>query len=111
MLTASNTAASARGNVPPPRQAFGMRAIVPRAPHAGHEDASCVRPWSRGDVHVSWASARSMTDIAPAQSRIGKYRLIGELGRGGMARVFLALTTGPAGFNKLVVIKEIHDQL
>jgi serine/threonine-protein kinase len=54
---------------------------------------------------------RVMTDLAPTQSRIGKYRLVGELGRGGMARVFLALTTGVAGFNKLVVIKEIHDQL
>lgn len=42
---------------------------------------------------------------------IGKYRLIAELGHGGMAQVFLALARGPAGFNKLVVIKQIRDNL
>jgi eukaryotic-like serine/threonine-protein kinase len=41
----------------------------------------------------------------------GKYRLIAELGHGGMAEVFLAIASGPAGFNKLVVIKQIRDQL
>jgi eukaryotic-like serine/threonine-protein kinase len=42
---------------------------------------------------------------------IGKYRLIAELGHGGMAQVFLAMARGPAGFNKLVVIKQIREQL
>ncbi|MCC6522838.1 MAG: serine/threonine protein kinase [Polyangiaceae bacterium] len=42
---------------------------------------------------------------------LGKYRLLAELGRGGMAKVFLALVKGPAGFNKLVVIKQIQAQL
>ncbi len=41
----------------------------------------------------------------------GKYRLIAELGHGGMAEVFLAIASGPAGFNKLLVIKQIRDQL
>ncbi len=40
-------------------------------------------------------------------SSLGKYRLIAELGHGGMAEVFLAVVRGPAGFNKLVVIKQI----
>src|ERR1700737_361795 len=35
----------------------------------------------------------------------GKYRLIAELGHGGMADVFLAVTDRGAGFAKLVVIK------
>jgi len=39
-----------------------------------------------------------------------KYRPIAELGQGGMAQVFLALASGPAGFNKLVVIKQIREQ-
>ena len=42
---------------------------------------------------------------------LGKYRLLAELGRGGMAKVFLAVAKGPAGFNKLVVIKQIQAQL
>jgi eukaryotic-like serine/threonine-protein kinase len=42
---------------------------------------------------------------------LGKYRLIAELGHGGMAEVFLSVVRGPAGFNKLVVIKQIRPQL
>lgn len=35
-----------------------------------------------------------------------RYRLIAEIGRGGMAEVYLAVAQGPAGFNKLVVVKK-----
>ncbi len=42
---------------------------------------------------------------------LGKYKLIAELGRGGMAEVFLALVQGPAGFNKLMVIKRLRPHL
>jgi len=45
-----------------------------------------------------------------ANGALGKYQLIAELGHGGMAQVFLALASGPAGFNKLVVIKQIRGQ-
>src|ERR1051325_6107613 len=44
-------------------------------------------------------------------SILDKYRLIAELGHGGMAEVFLAVASGPAGFNKLVVIKQIRAEL
>jgi len=37
--------------------------------------------------------------------RLGRYRLLLELGQGGMARVFVAVSSGLAGFNKLVVLK------
>lgn len=39
---------------------------------------------------------------------MGKYRLIAELGRGGMADVYLAATAGPGGFSKLLVIKQLR---
>jgi serine/threonine-protein kinase len=39
------------------------------------------------------------------------YRLIAEIGRGGMANVYLAVARGPAGFNKLVVIKKTRKDL
>src|SRR5512140_4001368 len=45
-----------------------------------------------------------------ASGALGKYQLIAELGHGGMAQVFLALASGPAGFEKLVVIKQIRAQ-
>src|SRR5436190_13534859 len=42
---------------------------------------------------------------------LGKYRLLAELGRGGMATVYLAAQSGPGGFQKLVVVKELHPEL
>ncbi len=43
----------------------------------------------------------------------GKYRLIAELGHGGMADVFLAVVEGPAGsgFSKLTVVKRLRANL
>jgi serine/threonine-protein kinase len=51
-----------------------------------------------------------MTDTGTNGGAFAKYRPIAELGQGGMAQVFLALASGPAGFNKLVVIKQIREQ-
>ncbi|MGZ3416218.1 MAG: serine/threonine protein kinase [Polyangiales bacterium] len=42
---------------------------------------------------------------------LGRHRLIAEIGRGGMAEVFLAVTQGPGGFHKLVVVKRLRTQL
>ncbi|AKV03780.1 Serine/threonine protein kinase PrkC, regulator of stationary phase [Labilithrix luteola] len=49
----------------------------------------------------------------PVVTRLGRYRLIAELGRGGMANVFLAVTEGAGGvqFNKLVVIKRLREHV
>jgi serine/threonine-protein kinase len=45
------------------------------------------------------------------QGAPGKYRVIAELGHGGMADVYLAVARGPIGFNKLVVIKQLRPHL
>src|SRR4051812_47348958 len=47
------------------------------------------------------------------EASFGKYRLIAELGHGGMADVFLAVMAGPAGsgFSKLTVIKRLRQNL
>jgi serine/threonine-protein kinase len=45
------------------------------------------------------------------QGGLGKYRVIAELGHGGMADVFLAVVRGPVGFNKLMVIKQLRPHL
>jgi serine/threonine protein kinase len=50
----------------------------------------------------------SLTHRGPIE-RFGKYRSLGRIGQGGMADVFLALGRGPAGFNKLVVIKRLRE--
>ncbi len=45
-----------------------------------------------------------------ASNAFGKYRPIAELGRGGMAVVYLAASQGPRGFSKLVVIKQLKEE-
>ncbi|WP_236607668.1 serine/threonine-protein kinase [Sandaracinus amylolyticus] len=43
--------------------------------------------------------------------RFDEYVLVGKLGHGGMAEVFLALSQGPNGFRKLLVIKRLHAHM
>lgn len=40
-----------------------------------------------------------------------RYRVLFELGRGGTARVYLAVVEGPSGFNKLAVLKVLKAEL
>ena len=42
---------------------------------------------------------------------IGSYEILGRLGSGGMAEVFLARTLGEVGFEKRVAIKRMHPDL
>jgi serine/threonine protein kinase len=44
-------------------------------------------------------------------AKLGRYELITQIGQGGMAEVQLALQRGPAGFEKLVVVKLVHANL
>src|ERR1700742_3927230 len=46
-----------------------------------------------------------------APTRFGKYDLLALLATGGMAEIWLAKTSGMAGFEKLVVIKRLLDEL
>lgn len=43
--------------------------------------------------------------------KLGRYELITRIGQGGMAEVQLAIQRGPAGFEKLVVVKLVHENL
>jgi eukaryotic-like serine/threonine-protein kinase len=53
----------------------------------------------------------SVVGEAARPTRLGRYELITRIGQGGMAEVQLALQRGPAGFEKLVVVKLVHDNL
>ena len=39
----------------------------------------------------------------------GKYQVLARLGQGGMGHVYLAMNSGPAGVQKLVVIKQLRE--
>src|SRR6188768_2546181 len=48
-------------------------------------------------------SATSSGAVKPG--KLGKYTLLGAIGRGGVADVYLAIAHGPSGVRKLVVVK------
>ena len=49
--------------------------------------------------------------LSTATRKLGRYELLTRIGQGGMAEVHLAMQRGPAGFEKLVVIKLVHEHL
>jgi serine/threonine-protein kinase len=46
-----------------------------------------------------------------ARRRLGKYVLLGRLGAGGMGKIYLGHAPGPAGIDKLMVVKRLHSHL
>ena len=52
-----------------------------------------------------------MANPRPPLEKLGKYELVGRIGFGGMAEVYLARQKGPAGFVKLVAIKRLLPHL
>ncbi|MEP7049085.1 MAG: serine/threonine-protein kinase [Pseudomonadota bacterium] len=64
--------------------------------------------WRDGDASSVSKMARG---LAPALTNVGKYHVLSELGRGGMANVYLAVTRGPSGVSKLVVLKALLPDL
>jgi eukaryotic-like serine/threonine-protein kinase len=53
----------------------------------------------------------SQADQLSLPTTLGRYRLLTELARGGMATVYLARMTGKAGFERNVAVKVLHRHL
>lgn len=55
-------------------------------------------------------STQAVTREAPpgVRSQIGRYRLLGAIGHGGKADVYLASAPGPLGVHKLLVVKQLR---
>ena len=52
-----------------------------------------------------------MVDVDPPYQVKGRYELYDEIGRGGMAAVFLARAIGTAGISTIVAVKSVHKHL
>jgi eukaryotic-like serine/threonine-protein kinase len=52
-----------------------------------------------------------MSTPETAQTQLGRYTLLGKIGAGGMAEVYLARSRGASGLEKTLVIKKIHPVL
>jgi serine/threonine protein kinase len=50
-------------------------------------------------------------DVVSTDPIFGKYSLLGVLGSGGMATVYLAVADGPEGFRKLCVVKTMKEEV
>jgi serine/threonine-protein kinase len=51
------------------------------------------------------------TTGSPLPERVGRYRVLGELGTGGMGFLYLARAEGPGGFERLLAIKMLLPHL
>jgi len=56
-------------------------------------------------------NSNSLTVGAGLKAALGYYRLVAEIGRGGMASVFLALFPNGDGTSRKVVLKQLHAEL
>src|SRR5215212_1724185 len=73
-----------------------------------------VRAFRPGHRWLRYTEAVPVVGGEPSKgrpSKLGRYELITQIGHGGMAEVQLALQKGPAGFEKLVVVKLVHANL
>ena len=60
-----------------------------------------------GSQEVSAAAGAAPSAVG----NIGRYRLVGRIGEGGMAEVYRAVMTGPEGFERELVLKRILPRL
>jgi serine/threonine-protein kinase len=67
--------------------------------------------WDKEDGQEASAAEGSSGPSATGQMMFGRYRPIASLGQGGMANIYLAVALGPAGFNKLMVVKALRTDL
>src|SRR5262252_10837347 len=76
------------------------------------QDRPGLRPGSSDSASDPRVPTGSIPDVRGVGTYfLGRYRVVDEIGIGGMASVHLARMDGPGGFQKWVAIKRIHPHL
>jgi hypothetical protein len=92
---------------PQPAAPLATPALPPTpAPHPAHAQTE----YAGTPPVVTRGTSQMGTPTAPGD-RLGRYALVRLLGSGGMADVYLARSTGEAGFEKPVALKVLHASL
>ncbi len=81
---------------------------------SSHDKTRSERRDNRVNTADSQQEAAPLSSVPPpalGRDKIGRYEIIYPLAAGGMATVYVARLSGPAGFEKLVAIKVIHPHL
>src|SRR5262245_47021576 len=87
-----------------------------KAPPAEHRSSSSAGSRSGNSAGSNSAGSNSAerTDRTPGGANLGtlgRYRLLGRIGEGGMAEVYRAMMIGPEGFERELVLKRILPRL
>jgi serine/threonine protein kinase len=94
-----------------PLATFAGLLAVRRNKSSARRHASVTRRLHAPERVSTRAIAASVIEQAPVATDSNRYRLLHELGQGGMATVHLALLSGDAGFRKLVALKRAKPGL
>jgi serine/threonine protein kinase len=76
---------------------------------SGRAAAACPGAVTTAAEESMTSERRSTLDESSVRTSVGRYKLLTAIGHGGMADVYLALARGPAGFNKLLVVKKLRE--
>src|SRR5690606_26489706 len=77
---------------------LGPRTIIPYC---------VIRPW----FHYPSRRPGSACGLVMERLRFGRYETLRRIASGGMASVYLGRAVGPAGFERLVAIKVMHEHI
>lgn len=102
-VLSSATSAEGRGD--------GALEVAADLPRQAEMLASLAEPREDDPESPVFLLVRPASELAAARPVVGRYEVLGRLGRGGMATVYLCRTRGEAGFTRRFAMKVLRTHL